>query len=221
LDWARQILIRKYFKATITKIGFVENSELNEEFFKIIFPGKEIKTIEEFRELMRKEIQKQWDNQARNQLQHGLYHELLEHTQIDFPEKFLKRWLLTGGEKHKTEDEVEQEYPSFTNQLKWTLIQDKIFQENNLEVSGEDIKALARQQLLGYLGMQSVDENQPWISDYIQRMMKDSRFVEDAVHRIRTSKVLDWAEGKVNAVDKEITREDFLKMQDEHEHHHH
>jgi trigger factor len=211
----------KYFKATITKIGFVEKSELNEEFFKTIFPTREIKSVEEFRELIREEIQKQWDSQSKSHLQHELYHELIDHTKIEFPEKFLKRWLLSGGEKQKTEDEVEQEFPSFTNQLKWTLIQDKIFRENNLEVSADDIKALARQQLFGYLGMQSVDETQPWIADYIQRMMKDNRFVEDAVHRIRTNKVLDWAESRVNAVEKEISREDFIKMQESHEHHHH
>ena len=64
----------KYFKMTITKVGLVEKRELNEEFFNEVFPGKEIKTEEEFRNEIKEEIQKHWDAQSRNQLHDQLYH---------------------------------------------------------------------------------------------------------------------------------------------------
>ena len=211
----------KYFKIIITKVGLVEKSDLNETFFKSVYPDKEIATEEAFRTAVKDEIQQYWDNQSRSQLQHTLYHELINHTNIDFPESFLKRWLLTGGEKPKTQEEVEQEFPVFADQLKWTLILDKVARENNIEVVADDIKNFARQQLLGYMGAQAVDESQPWVADYISRMMQDRRFVEDAVHRIRTDKILSWTESQVAPVEKEVTSEEFLKMQDEHQHHHH
>ena len=211
----------KYFKLTIVKIGLVEKSELNETFFKAVYPDKEVATAETFRELIKEEIQQYWKNQSRSQLQHTLYHELLDHVKIDFPESFLKRWLLSGGEKPKTNEEVEQEFPSFTNQLKWTLITDKIARENKIEVTADDIRNFAIQQLSGYMGMQALDESQSWITDYINRMMQDRRFIEDAVHRIRTDKILGWAETQVKPVEEEITREEFLKTTAEHEHHHH
>ena len=171
--------------------------------------------------MIKEEIQQYWDNQSRSQLQHTLYHELLNNTKIDFPESFLKRWMLNGGEKPKTQEEVEAEFPSFTDQLKWTLILDKVARENNIEVVADDIKNFARQQLLGYMGAQAVDETQPWVADYISRMMQDRTFVEDAVHRIRTDKILSWAETQVKPVEKQISSEEFSKMQEEHQHHHH
>ncbi len=210
----------KYFKVLITKLGFVEKSELNEEFFKTIFPAKEIKTEEEFRSAIKEEIQQTWNVQTKNQLQHSIYHVLLDDTKIEFPENFLKRWLATSGEKPKQKEEVESEFPVFTNQLKWTLILDKIIRENNIDISPDDIKAFAKQQLFSYMGGQVVDENQPWVTDYINRMTQDKRFVEDAVHRIQTNKVLDWAETQTKPEEKEISREDFEKMQNEHQHHH-
>jgi len=211
----------KYFKVTITKVGLVEKAELNETFFKTVYPDKDINTEESFRETVKEEIQQYWDNQSRSQLQHTLYHELLNNTKIDFPESFLKRWLLNGGEKPKTQEEVEQEFPSFTDQLKWTLILDKVARENNIDVVADDIKNFARQQLLGYMGAQAVDETQPWVADYISRMMQDRRFVEDAVHRIRTDKILTWTETQVKPVEKQISGEEFSKLQEEHQHHHH
>jgi trigger factor len=83
----------KYFKLLITKVGLIEPRELNEELFTQLFPKDEIKTEAEFREKLKSELQAQWDNESRNQLHHQLYHVLLEHTSIDFPVEFLKRWL--------------------------------------------------------------------------------------------------------------------------------
>jgi len=212
----------KYFKATITKVGLIEKAELNEAFFKTVYPNKELATLEEFRNNIREEIQGYWNSQSGNQLQHTLYHVLLDQTNIEFPEAFLKRWMQTGGETPKSQAEVEQEFPAFVGQLKWTLIVDKIVRENNIEVSPDDIRAFAKQQLLGYMGgaMQGGDD-QPWIADYVNRMMQDRKFVEDTVNRIQTEKVFGWAETQIHPTEKAISREEFQHMQEEHQHHHH
>jgi trigger factor len=211
----------KYFRATITKVGLIEKADLNEEFFKAAAPNKDIKTEEEFRNYIRDEIQAYWDSQSSNQLQHSLYHVLLDQTHIEFPEAFLKRWMQTGGEKPKSQAEVEHEFPSFVNQLKWTLIVDKVAQDNNIEVGPDDIREYAKRQLFGYMGMPAGGEEQPWIADYVQRMMQDRKFVEETVHRIRTDKVFGWAETQINPTEKAIGREEFQHMQEEHQHHHH
>ncbi len=141
----------KHFRLDVTKVGYVEKSELNEEFYKLALPGKTVTTEEEFRAEIKKDIESYWETQSRNHLQHEIYHVLLDHTNISFPESFLKKWMQTNEEKKKSEEEVEAEFPSFVNQLKWTLIIDKIVRENNIEVLPEDLKAFAKQQLFGYM----------------------------------------------------------------------
>jgi trigger factor len=211
----------KYFKMLVTKVGHVERAEMNEEFFKAAFPAKDLKSEEEFRNAVKEEIQTYWNTQSRNHLQHEIYHVLLEHTKIEFPESFLKKWMQNSGENVKTQEQVEHEYPNFVNQLKWTLITDKLLRDNNIEVAPDDIKVFAKQQLFGYMGMGSMDEEQPWIAEYINRMMHDKKFVEDAYNRIQTDKIFEWAESKVNAQDRPITVEEFTKELDKHKHHHH
>ena len=213
----------KNFKVLITKVGLVEPRELNEEFFTQLFPNQEIKTDADFREKIKAELQAQWDNESRNQLHHTLYHNLLDHTHIDFPADFLKRWLKTQGQEgqQKTDEEVEQEFPTFLNQLKWSLISDKLIQENDIKVEQEDIRQFAKQQLLGYMGMGALDEEQDWVRDYIDRMMKDRKYVEDAYNRLQSQKLFEWAETKVNAAETPVTKEEFIHMNEEHQHHHH
>jgi trigger factor len=211
----------KFFKLSITKVGLVEKADMNEDFFKAAFPKKEINSEGELRDAIKEEIQGYWDKQSKNHLQHEVYHVLIDHTHIEFPETFLKRWMQTSGEQPKQQEEVEQEFPTFINQLKWTLITDKVVRDNNIEVQKEEIEAFAKQQLFGYMGMDMQAEEQPWIADYITRMMNDRKFVEDTYHRIQTEKVFEWAEGQVKAVEKPVSVEEFTKETDKHQHHHH
>lgn len=213
----------KHFKLLITNVGLVEPRELNEELFTQLFPKDEIKTEEQFREKLKSELQVQLDNESRNQLHHQLYHVLVEHTSIDFPAEFLKRWLKTQGQEgqQKTDDEVEEEFPTFINQLKWTLITDKLIGQNNIKVEQDDIRQFAKQQLLGYMGVNAMDEEQDWVRNYIDRMMKDRKYVEDSFNKLQTQKLFDWAETQVNVVETPISKEEFIKMTETHQHQHH
>lgn len=211
----------KFFNMLITKVGLVEKADLNEEFFEAALPGKGVKTEAEFRDAVKADIQAYWDKQSSNHLQHELYHVLLDHTRIEFPETFLKRWIQQGGENPKSAEEAEHEFPTFANQLKWTLIIDKLVRDNNIEVAPEDLQAFAKNQLFSYMGMPGGGEEQPWVADYINRMMQDRKFVEDAYHRIQTEKVFNWAETQINATEKPVTVEEFTKELEKHQHHHH
>ncbi|WP_026769068.1 trigger factor [Asinibacterium sp. OR53] len=210
----------KYFKLEITKVGLVEKSELNEEFFLAAFPNKEIKTEEEFRAEVKKEIEAYYAQQSRNQIHDQIYHHLVDHTTMEFPESFLKRWLQNGGEQPKTAEEAEQDYPTFANQLKWTLVSSKVIQDNKIEVLPDDIRDFAKQQLFSYMGGQltALGDSQQWVEDYANRMMQDRKFVEDSYHRISTEKMFSLLESQVSAKEEAISAEAFAEKL--HHHHH-
>ena len=210
----------KYFKLLITKVGLVEKAELNEEFFMSVYPNSEIKTEADFRAAVKAEIEGHFDQQSRNQIFDQIYHHLLDHTQMDFPASFLKRWLQTGGEQAKTAEEAEADYPTFVNQLKWTLVTGKIIDDNKIEVVPDDIRDFAKQQLFSYMGGQlgALGDNQQWVDDYANRMMQDKKFVEDSYHRISTDKMFTLLEGQVSAKEEGISAEDFAKKLHHHEH---
>ncbi|MFN3794145.1 MAG: trigger factor [Chitinophagaceae bacterium] len=208
----------KHFNLEITKVGLVEKAPLEEALFLATYPNKEIKTAEEFRNEVKAEIARYYESQSRNQIHDQIYHHLIDHTTIELPEAFLKRWLQTGGEKPKTAEEAEQEFPTFANQLKWTLISSQLIADNKIEVNPDDIKAFARQQLFSYMGGQILDENQPWIEDYVNRMMQDRKFVEDTYHRVSTDKLFSTLETQVNASPEKISAEAFAEKL--HHHHH-
>jgi trigger factor len=226
LDKNDNTAAQKHFKIQITKIGLLEKKELNEEFFNQLYPGGDVKTEADFRHKIKEEIQAYWNSQARNQIHDQAYHELIDHTEIKFPEGFLKKWMKTQGtssadQQPKTDEEIEKEFPSFLNQLKWTLISDKIVQDNAIQVQPDEIRNFAKQQLFSYMGSGNLSDNQTWVNDYIEKMMKDRKYVEDAYTRIQTQKIFEWTETKVELMEKEISAEEFTKLVEAHQHHHH
>jgi trigger factor len=208
------------FKLTIEKIGLVNKAELNEDLFKKIFPDKEIKTEEELRAALKEDIELQWAAQAANQLHDQIYHSLLDKTPIKFPEAFLKNWLQNNGEKPKTAEEVEAEFPTFIKQLSWTLISEELSKEANIEVKPEELRQHGKRQMLSYMGgmggaeMQNLD----WLDAYVDRMMKDEKFVETTYHQIATQKVFAYAATKVKTVDTPISAKAFIDLSKKHQH---
>ena len=203
----------------ITDISEQQNAAYGEDLYKKAFPDQEINSEEEFRNKVKDTLEKQWEDQATNQLSDQIYHALLD-TNLSFPDEFLKKWMLTQGtqvQQQKTPEEVDAEFPQFTNSLKWNLITDKIVQDNNITVEQADLRKATADQLLGYMGGQ-IDVTQPWINDYIHRMMKDQKYMQDLYQRVMIDKVFNWALTQVNPVETPISDEDFRKMVSEHHH---
>jgi trigger factor len=218
LDKEEEDAAKKYFNLQIVKIGLVEKRELNEDFFNEIYPGKGIKTEAELRAAIKEEIENYWLGQSRNQLQDQLYHYLLDETGMDFPAEFLKRWLQTGGEKEKTPEEAESEFPAFSNQLKWTLISDKLIKENGLEVSNEELREYMKAEIMRYFGTMNLGEDTGWVESYIDRMMKDEKQVDSSYRRLITDKLFNWIESQAKPKEKEVTAEELTAMQHHHQH---
>lgn len=209
---------KKNFVLEVVKIGRVVKRNMQEDFFNEVLPGKNIKTEEEFRENIKKEIEDQLSYQTKNQLHDQIYHFYLDNSKIDLPESFLKKWLQNGGEKPKSAEEVEREFPTFSNQLKWTLISDKLMDENKIEVKAEEIREAMRNQVLQYFGTMNIGEDMSWLDSYLDKMMKDEKQVDETYRRLSIEKLFNALENNFSPKEKVVSNTEFAEML--HHHHH-
>lgn len=210
----------KYFKLTIENINERKNAILNEDFFKKVYPDKEITNEVDFRNKIKEEIQTYWNNQSDRKLYDDLYHYLLDNTNITLPEPFLKRWLEKSNDKKKTTEEVEEAFPTFAKQLKWTLISDKLVHINNIQVSPEEIREHIAKQVVGYytsLGI-PIQADNTWLSDYINKLLKDEQHVESAYRQLLDNKLFETVSKQINTTKQTILQQEFEKMVHEHKH---
>ena len=210
----------QYFKLTITKVGLLQPRDLDIELYSQIFPNEVITSEADFKQRIRTELGKEYDRISRERLQNEMYELLVHNTPLQLPESFLKRWLREGGEKPKSADEVEKEFPGFIHQLLWTLISDKIIAENNIEVSLEEVNNDIKTRVLAYFGMDS-DEDAPWMEGYMAKVAKDQKTLDETYRRLLFDRLFQFLETKFVVEDKEVGEDEFFKLPDPHAAHHH
>ncbi len=211
----------QYYKLVITKVGLLIPHDLNEELFAQVFQNQEVKDEAEFKGLISKELSKEYERITGERLQNEIYEFLVHNTPLQLPVPFLKRWMREGGEKPKTEAEVEKEFPSFDHQLRWTLISDKLISDNEIKVTREEVDQDIRTRVLAYFGMQASDEA-PWMDSYMAKVAKDEKTLDETYRNLLFNKLFKFLETQFNVEEKEISEEEFFKISSQaSEHHHH
>jgi len=203
----------------ITGVNTLEKAAVNEELFKKAFPSKEIKTEEEFEQAITEDEQKYWNEAANNYLDHTLHH-ILSDIPVSLPEDFLKR-MMNDPEKPLSGEEIEKNYPSFADQLKWSLIAGKIISQQELKVTPEEIRQNITEELKQYFGTTTFNEDDhSWLDSYVDKVMTDKKQTEQRIDKLLGRKIFDWAKTKVQIREEEISQEDFQKILESHQHHH-
>ena len=201
------------FKFTITEILQYEKAEINDELFKKLYgEEKEIKTIEDFRNQVKEEISANLKNSSDYKFGIDAREKLVEETEINLPETFLKRWLIAVN-KELTEERIENEFEYFIKDLKWQLIKDSIIKDNALNVTHEEALDFAKQLALAQYSQYGIynlpDDKLDSLANAILEKREES---ERIVKKLFEDKVFVVVKEKVKIVEKEVTQEEFNEL---------
>jgi trigger factor len=209
-----------YFELKITKVGLLVPHELDVMLFGEVFPNDNIIDEAAFREKLREELNREYARAAESRLNDEIFELLVHNTPMNLPVPFLKRWLREGGEKPRSEAQVEQEFPGFDHQLRWTLISDRLLAESGVTVDREEVLADVKGRVMEHFGM-TAEDDAPWINDYLKKLSSDEKTMNETYNRILFDKLFAWLRGKFAVEEKEVSEKEFLELARPHEGHHH
>lgn len=200
------------FELTVKNINRLEEAELNQEFYDKVFGEGVIETEEEFENRVREEVEGMFVQTATQKLQNDIYTMGIDTVKADFPDEFLKRWLQSTNQ-NLSEVEIEEGYEDFRKNLKWTIIENKIIADNDLQIKYEEVFQTAKQRLAQQLqlyGQQSFDDEQ--LGQYAAQLLQDKEQANRIFEEVKAMKVFDFIKGKVKLETKEINNDEFLKL---------
>jgi len=201
--------LKSKFRLTVKNVNRLEESDLNQEFFDKLFGAGTVTDEAGFRAKITKEIETMMNQDADRKLQNDIYNYSIEKVQLNLPDEFLKRWLKATNEK-LTEEELEGGYKDFAQNLKWTLIENKIIKENNIEIKYEEVFAAAKQSLDQQFRMyspQPIGEEQ--LSQYAVQYLQNKENANKVFDEVKALKTLDHIKSVVTLNKKEIFYNDF------------
>jgi len=204
--------LKSDFRLTVKNVNRLEESDLNQEFFDKLFGEGEVTTEEGFRERITGEIETMMQQDSERKLQGDIYKYGLSKVNFALPDEFLKRWLQITNEK-LTDEELAAGYDDFAQNLKWTLVENKIIKDNNLEIKYEEVFQLAKARLEQQFRMyspQGLSDEQlgQYTVQYLQNKENANKIFED----VKALKVFDYIKSVVTLDPKEITYTDFSKL---------
>jgi trigger factor len=210
------------FRFTIERINKVENAELTTDFFDQLYGEGTITDIAGFREKVKSEIGEGYKYESEHALKHELEDYLIHDASLVLPDDFLKRWLLQANDKI-TEAQLASEYNQYARDLKWRLIENKIYTDNNMQITNEEIEGFAKSliidQYLRYGQAHLLDEDK--MGELVQRYLGDQNNVQRAVENITGRKVFEYLNQIVSKDVKKVTHDEFVDLMSKHQHHHH
>lgn len=131
---------------------------------------------------------------------------------LQFPEAFLKRWVLATNEK-MTQEELDKDFPAMLEELKWHLAKDQLMKAFEVKVEKEDVEAYAREvarmQFMQY-GLMHVED--AYLENFAQEMLKKEDQLRGIVERVAENKIYDALRGVAKVEEKAISHEEFGKL---------
>jgi len=201
------------FSFTITEISRYKPSELNQELFDAIFEPGTVNSEVEFRQKVKEGLTQQLAPESDYKFILDA-RKLLEEkaSGIQFPDAFLKRWLLTSESK-QTPESIEEDYPKILNDLKFHLIKEHLFEENGITIEESEVQEYAkratRAQFAQY-GMHNISDE--LLENYALEMLKKKETYQSIGDKVFEDKLIKVLKEQVTLETQEITIEDFQKL---------
>ena len=212
LDPADEVSFDPEFEAHILEVKRSKPAEMDEDFFQKMFPEEAITSKSEAMEKIREDYNNFYEKQAGSLLYKEVSDELIEINDIQLPDEFLKRWLKSSNEK-LSEKSIEEEYPKFAKQMKWTLLRDKMIKDFELKVEHDEVLDKAKGEILRYMPYSQTDEN--YLNEIANKFLEDpkqyNKYHDEVMSDLLVTTLLD----KFTFKEEVVSIEDFQKKMEQ------
>ncbi len=197
---------------TISEINTQELADLDQDLFDKLYGPGNVKTVTELKEKIKEDAERQFEQQSDQRLLNDITENALENTKFELPVEFLQKWIRATGEQPLTEDQAKDEYEKSEKGLRYQLIEGKIINDNNLQVTFEELKGFAKDLIKGQMaqfGQTSPEDKE--LEDIAARILSNQEEVKRISEQLMSQKLLNYYKENAKLKPKEVSFDEFIK----------
>lgn len=205
--------IAPFFRFEIKEISRFTEAAVNQELFDKAFGEGEVKSEKEFRDRVTHDVEHRLEHESDHRLETDIREYFLKKLTIGLPSAFLKKWLKTVNKDKLSDEDLEKEFPTFEEDLRWQLVRDTVMKDHQLTVSEEEIRNsaryFARMQFMQY-GLTEIPDEQ--LEPYVDGMLKNEEEKNRITDRLKEDKVIHTLKEMITLERKKISTDKFRKL---------
>jgi len=203
----------KVVNFSLTEINKRVPADLDQELFDKLFGKNSIKSVTELKDKLKKDAESNFANQTDQKLLNDITEHLIENTKFELPDKFLKKWMQTAGEKKLTEQEANEEYEKSEKGLRYQLIEAKIIEQNDIKIDHIKIKDFAKELIKSQMkqyGQNSPEEKE--LESIAQRILSNKDEVKRISDQLLSKELLELFKNNLKFKKNKVSYEKFIEM---------
>ena len=208
--------ITSLFKYKIASINKVEKIEVGQELFDKVFGENAVTSVDDFRSKVKEDIAAMFARESMHKFNHDVEDALLHHLNISLPDDFLKRWIMEVNEKPLTPEQIEQDYPAYSRQMKWKMIEGKLINDLQLTADEHEMAEYATAVIMQQFGQYQLGPDM--IADFAKRYLQTEENRNKAEEAVKSRKVFDYLNQNVSKDVKVVSYDEFVTIVKEHKH---
>ena len=201
------------FRYEVTSITHYEESPIDQSLFDKVYGEGVVKTEEEFKSKVAEGIKESYVEDSKFKFGIDAKAAMIKKMdKLEFPEAFLKRWLLATNE-NMSEETLEKDFPAMLEDLKWYICKSKIASKFEIKVEDDDIKNFARRMTriqFAQYGMTGMPDD--ILDNYAKNMLSKDETRRNVIEKTLEDKVFDVIKNNVKVVDTTVSVEEFNKL---------
>jgi trigger factor len=207
------------FSVNVTEIKSRTLPELNEDYFREVFPTETPSSEAEYRERVKANLEHYYKNEASLWLDHEIGHLIMTKHDIQLPDDFLKRWLMETKTEDYNAENIDEKYAQEKDALKRRLIIDKLAEQHDLKAEQAEVIEEARLYYVGMYKQYGLDVSmigQDFLNETIAKRLQEREFVGQMSDRVIYRKSYDKVREMISINDKKTSVEDYFNHVNKH-----
>ncbi|MCB2207508.1 MAG: trigger factor [Bacteroidetes bacterium] len=199
------------YEFEVTSVIRVKKAEMNEDFFKKVYPNEDIKDEKSFKAKVKEDLSAHYARDTDRQFLADTINEVIKVTNLQLPDEFMKRWLMENNQGKMTKEQLDEQYDSYAKTFKWQLIESKL--HNQL---GDDIKVTedeVRNKVKAYFKTMGGDaDSNPQIEAIIDSVLQNQEEKQRIYNDLLDEKFIKTFKDHVKIQEKEVDSEKFFEI---------
>lgn len=204
----------KTLQYKINEIVHQEKAAIDQELFDKVYGENAVDSEEAFRAKIKEEAEKMYEGEADRVMLSAVLMDLVEKSNFNLPDEFLKKWLKFNSEEPKTDEEVATIYEDAKKGMRYQLIEGKIADDFEITVTQDDVmdqavKMIKEQMKMYGISNPEMDDNQ--LKQIAMSSLQNENEFKRLSDQVFTEKMLNVVKDKVNLIEKEVSFDEFME----------